>query len=108
MGDPWTGQVKLWLASNFGLQLPEWLEHSLASLDYYLLSWLLWLIMPLIMAFLLPIIILLMIYGSVLFLHIYKARHRLADAYYSSGVWDWARKMLATFWEGHGNIWHGE
>ncbi|XP_022092396.1 transmembrane protein 68-like [Acanthaster planci] len=100
-------QIFQWLATNLSLHLPEWLEQSLASLDYNLLSWLLWLFAPIVMAFLLPVVILVMIYGSVLFLHIYKARHRLADAYYSSGTWDWARMVLATFWEGQGNIWHG-
>ena len=101
-------QVVQWLAVNLGVHLPEWLEQSLASLDYYLLSWLLWLFAPIVVAFVLPAVILVMIYGSVLFLHIYKARHRLADAYYSSSTWDWARMVLATFWEGHGNIWHGK
>ncbi|XP_033644988.1 transmembrane protein 68-like [Asterias rubens] len=96
-----------WLAVNLGLQLPEWLEQSLDSLDYHLLSWLLWLFMPLVMAFVLPIGIVIVMYASILFLHIYKARHRLADAYYSSGMWDWARMMIATFWEVQGNIWHG-
>ena len=97
-----------WLAVNLGLQLPEWLEQSLDSLDYHLLSWLLWLFMPLVMAFVLPIGIVIVMYASILFLHIYKARHRLADAYYSSGMWDWARMMIATFWEVQGNIWHGK
>ena len=50
-----------WLALNLGVRLPEWLELALASLDYYLLSWLVWLFMPLVMAFVLPIIILIMI-----------------------------------------------
>ncbi|PIK50385.1 Transmembrane protein 68 [Apostichopus japonicus] len=56
--------------------------------------------------FILPCMILLMLYGTILFLHLYKARHSLKDAYTRS-LWDGARLTVATFWEGHGKIWHG-
>ncbi|CAH1773693.1 unnamed protein product [Owenia fusiformis] len=41
-----------------------------------------------------------------IFLHIYKYRHKLKDAY-AKDFWDGARKTLAALWDAQGWIWHG-
>ena len=107
MGD-YVNQVLLWVEENTGIPIPDWFQDILTEIDFDLLLWLLKLFAPIIITFLLPIVILICVYGSVLFLHIYKARHRLVDAYYTMGIWDGARTTLGTFWDGHGKIWHGE
>lgn len=83
-----------------------WLNVFDSCLDPDFFSWLLWLFTPVLMAFFLPFLILLFIYLSVLFLHIYRHRHRLKDAY-ARDFWDGARHTLATLWDAHGYIWHG-
>ncbi|KAA0719245.1 Transmembrane protein 68 [Triplophysa tibetana] len=47
-----------------------------------------------------------LLYLSILFLHVYKRKNQLREAY-SNNLWDGARKTLATLWDGHGAIWHG-
>ncbi|XP_032875633.1 transmembrane protein 68 isoform X2 [Amblyraja radiata] len=79
----------------------EILEGSLNYLDY-----LLWVFTPLIIVFILPMFIVLFLYLSILFLHVYKRKRELKEAY-SNSVWDGARKTLATLWDGHATIWHG-
>ncbi|XP_043544314.1 transmembrane protein 68 isoform X1 [Chiloscyllium plagiosum] len=79
----------------------EILEGSLNYLDY-----LLWVFTPLIIVFILPLFIILFLYLSILFLHVYKRKRELQVAY-SNNVWDGARKTLATLWDGHATIWHG-
>ncbi|KAG1674536.1 Transmembrane protein 68 [Nymphon striatum] len=56
--------------------------------------------------FLLPAVILCLIYFSALVLHLYRHRHRLRDAY-ANDFWDGAKYFLSTLWDGHGWIWHG-
>ncbi|KAI1901406.1 hypothetical protein AGOR_G00034110 [Albula goreensis] len=77
------------------------LEDFLSYLDY-----LVWVFTPLAIVFILPLIIILLLYLSILFLHVYKRKNELREAY-SNNLWDGARKTLATLWDGHGNIWHG-
>ncbi|XP_078396626.1 DGAT1/2-independent enzyme synthesizing storage lipids isoform X4 [Cetorhinus maximus] len=79
----------------------EILEGSLHYLDY-----LLWVFTPLIIVFILPLFIILFLYLSILFLHMYKRKRELQEAY-SNNFWDGARKTLATLWDGHATIWHG-
>ncbi|KAG7455143.1 hypothetical protein MATL_G00253420 [Megalops atlanticus] len=84
----------------------EWL--GLGSLEDYLsyLDYLVWVFTPLAVVFILPLFILLLLYLSILFLHVYKFKNELREAY-SNNLWDGARKTLATLWDGHGAIWHG-
>lgn len=35
-----------------------------------------------------------------------QRKNQLREAY-SNNLWDGARKTLATLWDGHGAIWHG-
>ncbi|XP_072007995.1 DGAT1/2-independent enzyme synthesizing storage lipids [Engystomops pustulosus] len=86
--------------------LLDWLE--LDNLEDYLnyLDYLMWVFTPLIIVFILPFIIVIFLYLSILFLHVYKRKNELKEAY-SNSIWDGARKTLATLWDGHATIWHG-
>ncbi|CEF71487.1 Transmembrane protein 68 [Strongyloides ratti] len=99
------------------MTLPDWIKESAHNLDLWLrdtftgvdfdyIEYLLWLFFPIIVAFVLPILLLLFIYGCVIFLHIYALRNRLREAYETS-VWDGARASIASFWDAIGLIWHG-
>ncbi|XP_053507133.1 transmembrane protein 68 [Ictalurus furcatus] len=70
------------------------------------LEYLLWVFTPLAIVFILPFVIVILLYLSILFLHVYKRKNQLREAY-SYNLWDCARKTLATLWDGHGAIWHG-
>ncbi|XP_031730812.1 DGAT1/2-independent enzyme synthesizing storage lipids isoform X1 [Anarrhichthys ocellatus] len=84
----------------------EWA--GLGQLEDYLsvLEYLLWVFTPLIVVFILPFLIVILLYLSILFLHVYKRKNQLREAY-CNNLWDGARKTLATLWDGHGAIWHG-
>ena len=84
----------------------EWA--GLGHLEDYLsyLEYLVWVFTPLAIVFILPFLIVILVYLSILFLHIYKRKIQLREAY-SNNLWDGARKTLATLWDGHGAIWHG-
>ncbi|KYN05962.1 PREDICTED: transmembrane protein 68 [Cyphomyrmex costatus] len=75
------------------------------DLDFTL--WLTWLLMPLLITFLLPLVIALLLYLTALMLYIYKLhRVRLRNAY--GTAWrDTAVHMVAAVWDAHGWIWHG-
>ncbi|XP_005993496.1 transmembrane protein 68 isoform X2 [Latimeria chalumnae] len=84
----------------------EWtgLENVEDYLNY--VDYLLWVFTPLAVVFVLPLFIVLFLYLSILFLHVYKRKNELKEAY-SNNLWDGARKTLATLWDGHATIWHG-
>ncbi|XP_072267295.1 DGAT1/2-independent enzyme synthesizing storage lipids isoform X2 [Pyxicephalus adspersus] len=84
----------------------DWL--GLENLEDYLnyLDYLMWVFTPLIIVFILPFLIVIFLYLSILFLHVYKRKNELKEAY-SNSIWDGARKTLATLWDGHAAIWHG-
>ncbi len=79
--------------------------------DVYYLSWLAWMFYPLVVTLILPLSILILIYASALFLHLYRLRHTLKsavkDAVQRKGFWDSARRILAAVWDAQGKIWHG-
>lgn len=78
--------------------------HWVSDIDYF--NWLVWLFTPVAVAFLLPTLVILLLYISILFLHIYRYRRPLRDAY-ARHFWDGARYTLALLWSGHGRVWHG-
>ncbi|KAM6453790.1 DGAT1/2-independent enzyme synthesizing storage lipids-like isoform 1-T2 [Liasis olivaceus] len=86
--------------------LEEWT--GVERLEEYLsyLIYLTWLFMPLLISFLLPAVILLLLYISIFILHIYKRKSDLKEAYMND-FWDGARHMLATIWYVHARIWNG-
>ncbi|CAC5367261.1 Transmembrane protein 68 [Mytilus coruscus] len=79
---------------------------SIDNLDIHYWKWVLWVLYPIVISFLLPLIILLFFYGMALFLHVHNYRHRLREAY-SQDFWDGARKTVSAFWDGQARIWHG-
>ncbi|KAK9510885.1 hypothetical protein O3M35_005571 [Rhynocoris fuscipes] len=68
--------------------------------------WLTWLLTPLIITFMLPLVILILFYLTTIILYIYKYRDRLRNAY-EHDFWDGARKTVAALWDAHGWVWHG-
>lgn len=81
---------------------------AFVDIDYA--RWLIWLLGPVIITFLLPLTLLLLLYLSALFLHIYRHRYRLSsikEAVNRGDYWHGARQMLAIFWDAHGWIYHG-
>ncbi|XP_078594884.1 DGAT1/2-independent enzyme synthesizing storage lipids-like [Branchiostoma floridae x Branchiostoma japonicum] len=76
------------------------------SLDIDWISFLVWMFLPIMVAFILPVFVILLLYLTALIIHIYRARHKLRDAF-AVDVWLGARKTVALLWELQGKIWHG-
>ncbi|VDK79214.1 unnamed protein product [Litomosoides sigmodontis] len=109
--------IKSALLSLKNMQWPSWLQPYVEVLllwiswaidyvDWDYLEYLTWLFLPLLVAFVLPVLLLLFIYGCIIFLHIYGLRNRIREAYASS-LWDGARISIASFWDAVGYVWHG-
>ncbi|XP_043485208.1 transmembrane protein 68 [Leptopilina heterotoma] len=84
------------------------IEHIIVDyIDVDFTLWLSWLLMPLIITFLLPLMIVILLYASASILYVYKIhRERLRQAYEA----DWkdaGSKVVAALWDAHGWIWHG-
>ncbi|KAI4904277.1 hypothetical protein NFI96_030080 [Prochilodus magdalenae] len=102
----WSGNGSAGVLTCLLLAWEDWA--GLGNLEDYLsfLEYLLWVFTPLAIVFILPFLIVILLYLSILFLHVYKRKNQLREAY-SNNLWDGARKTLATLWDGHGAIWHG-
>uniref|UniRef100_A0A8C6URD2 Transmembrane protein 68 n=2 Tax=Neogobius melanostomus TaxID=47308 RepID=A0A8C6URD2_9GOBI len=102
----WDSEDTLSLLVCLFHRVEEWA--GLGQLEDYLsvLEYVLWVFTPLAVVFILPFLIVIFLYLSILFLHVYKRKNQLREAY-SNNLWDGARKTLATLWDGHGAIWHG-
>ncbi|KAF6323796.1 transmembrane protein 68 [Rhinolophus ferrumequinum] len=83
----------------------EWF--GVEQLEDYLnfANYLLWVFTPLILL-ILPYFTIFLLYLTIIFLHIYKRKNVLKEAY-SHNLWDGARKTVATLWDGHAAVWHG-
>ncbi|XP_052776723.1 transmembrane protein 68-like [Mya arenaria] len=81
-----------------------WIQIESLDIEYW--KWVGWLIYPVILSFLLPLIIPIFLYCCAIFLHVYQYRQRLHEAYVHD-FWDGAKKTVAVFWEAQGRIWHG-
>uniref|UniRef100_A0A8C3XGP4 Phospholipid/glycerol acyltransferase domain-containing protein n=1 Tax=Cyanoderma ruficeps TaxID=181631 RepID=A0A8C3XGP4_9PASS len=68
--------------------------------------YILWLLFPLVVVFVLPGVLIILFYVSILWLHIYKRKNEIKEAY-SHDAWIGATEVLATLWDGHGRLWHG-
>uniref|UniRef100_A0A8C5S571 Phospholipid/glycerol acyltransferase domain-containing protein n=1 Tax=Laticauda laticaudata TaxID=8630 RepID=A0A8C5S571_LATLA len=101
-----TEQISISYLSCILYVLEEWtgVERLGEYLSY--LIYLTWLFMPLLLGFLLPAIILLLIYISAIIVHIYKRKTDIKEGYLND-FWDGARQMLATMWYAHARIWNG-
>nr|XP_022314363.1 transmembrane protein 68-like isoform X2 [Crassostrea virginica] len=84
----------------------EGFQETLSDLDIDYWRWVLWVVYPIILSFLLPILILLFLYCSAFFLHLYNYRHNFREAY-NHDIWDGARTAIAAAWDAQGRIWHG-
>ena len=79
------------------------------TIDSFFLGWRIYLLSPLVVTFLiLPMLVVVYIYLSALLLFVYRRRHSIIDAFHNQTVWEGYRKIIATFWSGHGWIWHGD
>ncbi|XP_048001108.1 transmembrane protein 68 isoform X2 [Leguminivora glycinivorella] len=69
--------------------------------------WLTWFLMPVVVTFLLPAVIIVLIYVSAIIFHLYRLyRLRVADGVQN----DWrqaARLTVCALWDAHGWLWHG-
>lgn len=84
---------------------PVWtLLNKYVDVDYA--TWLFWLFAPIVFAFIFPLLLAVFIYGCALFLHVYKLRNKLREAY-AVDVYHGARTTIASFWDAQGWIWHG-
>ncbi|XKL65248.1 hypothetical protein PGB90_008668 [Kerria lacca] len=75
--------------------------------DFIDLDLAVWLLAPLIISFLLPSLIVLLLYMTSIILYIYKWHKDTIREAYESHLWDGARKFVAALWDAHGWIWHG-
>ncbi|XP_065199999.1 DGAT1/2-independent enzyme synthesizing storage lipids [Planococcus citri] len=66
-----------------------------------------WLLAPLVISFLLPLLIVLLFYITAIILYIYKLHKDTIREAYESHFWDGARKTVAALWDAHGWLWHG-
>ncbi|MFH4983964.1 hypothetical protein AB6A40_010673 [Gnathostoma spinigerum] len=82
-----------------------WISWAIEYIDWDYMEYLAWLFLPIFIAFVLPVLILFFIYGCVIFLHLYRLRNRIREAYASS-LWDAARISIASFWDAVGTVWH--
>ncbi|XP_026526229.1 transmembrane protein 68-like isoform X4 [Notechis scutatus] len=101
-----TEQISISYLSCILYILEEWtgVERLGEYLSY--LIYLTWLFMPLLLGFLLPAVILLLLYISAIIVHIYKRKTDIKEGYLND-FWDGARQMLATMWYAHARIWNG-
>ncbi|GMR48662.1 hypothetical protein PMAYCL1PPCAC_18857 [Pristionchus mayeri] len=83
-----------------------WMTWALDHIDFDYLEYLLWLFLPVFIIFVVPVLLVLFIYGCVIFLHVYKFRNRIREELHTS-YWNGARIAIASFWDAVGYIWHG-
>ncbi|XP_041975715.1 transmembrane protein 68 isoform X2 [Aricia agestis] len=69
--------------------------------------WLTWVLTPVVVTFLLPAVIIVLIYASSVIYHVYRLyRHRIVDGVQT----DWRQAALlaiCALWDAHGWLWHG-
>lgn len=87
--------------------LEEWTGAERLGEYLSYLIYLIWLFMPLLIGFLLPLLILILIYISAIIVHIYKRKTDIKEGHFND-FWDGARQMLATIWYAHARIWNGK
>jgi len=89
-----------------GIATVFWLLATKLNVDIDYARWLGWLFTPVMIVFLLPVVILVLLYMNAFWLFIYKYRRGLVDAY-RHDFWDGALKTLAVIWETIAWLWHG-
>ncbi|RMX53713.1 hypothetical protein pdam_00000353 [Pocillopora damicornis] len=71
------------------------------------MDWLVVLLSPFVVAFVYPVVMLIMMYGAAVFLHVYRHRRREIFDAYSENYWDGAMQTVAAVFDAHGSLWHG-
>ncbi|XP_067929542.1 DGAT1/2-independent enzyme synthesizing storage lipids-like [Watersipora subatra] len=85
----------------------EWLVGDILGFDHVLLlEYINLLYWPVVIFLVFPLMLLILLYASALFLTIYRWRSHLHEAYHKD-FWDGARQTLAVLWEGQASLWHG-
>ncbi|GAB1602437.1 transmembrane protein 68-like [Argonauta hians] len=97
--------MDLWSYVNMSTVAPGLCAY-VSMLDINYMRWVLWLLYPIILSFLLPLILATCFLFTILFLHFYSYRHGLRQAY-AKDFWHGARQTLAVLWDFQGYIWHG-
>ena len=82
-------------------QLFNYLYHN-----YVDIQWLIYVLYPVVITFILPALIFLFLYASQLFLQLYRLRQHFSSMLHMD-CWDGARQIIAAVWAAHGKIWHG-
>ena len=72
------------------------------------LEWHMVILSPIVLLFILPGFILILLYGTALFLHIYQHRRRQIYDAYASNFWEGARSSVAAFYDAQATLWHGK
>lgn len=65
------------------------------------------LLSPFVVAFVYPVVLLIMMYGSAVFLHVYRHRRREIYDAYTGNFWEGAMQTVAAVFDSHGSLWHG-
>ena len=98
--------LSAWNSTWLGIEIGVEYIHS-HYVDLYYLNWLVWVFYPLILTFMLPVIIMIFLYLSSIFLHLYRLRHFLREAV-NRDFLDGGRHVLCALWDAQGRIWHGK
>ena len=72
------------------------------------IQWHMVILSPIVLLFILPGFILILLYGTALFLHIYQHRRRQIYDAYASNFWEGARSSVAAFYDAQATLWHGK
>lgn len=65
------------------------------------------LLSPFVVVFVYPVVLLIMMYGSAVFLHVYRHRRREIYDAYTGNFWEGAMQTVAAVFDSHGSLWHG-
>ncbi|XP_022658624.1 transmembrane protein 68-like isoform X2 [Varroa jacobsoni] len=77
---------------------------TLLDVEYW--SWIWWLFKPVLITFILPGMIYILLYISIIILYFYRFRHKIRQDV-QQDIWHGARTFLALLWWGHARIYHG-
>jgi len=88
----------------------SWFSHVLN--DPFVKQWFGWLMTPVVLAFIIPLALILFIYISILILYINRVHHRrlrrrLREAVTERDILKAGRDIVAALWDGQGWLWHG-
>ena len=72
------------------------------------MDWLMLLLSPFVVVFVYPAVLLMMMYGSAVFLHVYRHRRREIYDAYTGNFWEGAMQAVAAVFDSHGSLWHGK